>query len=352
MKEKSKRYRLLGKITVILLAVLVVLVFLSRTIANAMLPEVEVATASSGQVPLSTRFDARIEFPDRVVMSGKVDYQILEVLVSEGQQVEAGDAVFRIDLTEYEIARAQLELALLQLDHMDNGWLDADTEEELELQIEIQEKQLEQLDSWYPEDGILRAPAAGVISRISAQAGKSVPREIDLAVITPPEVKAFAIFTVSSDQAVLYEKVSSASVQYTPNVRNAATTTEKSSIERKIYQSESDTYLFYVPLESADKISEGQRADVYLSDSSPMYNTIVPLSAVHEDNGELYVFVIYEADGLFGKENHVNRVTVVKQDENDFNMAVEGQLGTSQKVVVNTSKPLSEGQRVRVMNDA
>ena len=83
-----------------------------------------------------------------------------------------------------------------------------------------------------------------------------------------------------------------------------------------------------------------------------MYNTIVPLSAVHEDNGELYVFAIYEADGLFGKEDRVSKVTVVKQDENDFNMAIEGQIGASQKVVVNTSKPLSDGQRVRVMNDA
>lgn len=352
MKEKSKRYRLLGKITGILLAVLVVLVFLSRTIANAMLPQVEISLATSGQVPLSTRFDARIAYPDRMVMSGAVDYQILEVLVGEGQQVEAGDPVFRIDLTDYEIQRAQMELALMQLDHMDNGWLDSDTEEELELQEEIQEKQLAQLDAWYPQDGILRAPGAGVISRISAQSGKTIPREIDMAVITPPDTTAYAVFEVTSEQAVLYEKVTVASVQYTPNERNAPTTTEKSEITRKIYQNETDTYLFYVPLESTAKVSEGQRADVYLADTSPMYNTIVPLSAVHEDNGELYVFAIYEADGLFGKEDRVSKVTVVKQDENDFNMAIEGQIGASQKVVVNTSKPLSDGQRVRVMNDA
>ena len=213
MKEKSKRYRLLGKITGILLAVLVVLVFLSRTIANAMLPQVEISLATSGQVPLSTRFDARIAYPDRMVMSGAVDYQILEVLVGEGQQVEAGDPVFRIDLTDYEIQRAQMELALMQLDHMDNGWLDSDIEEELELQEEIQEKQLAQLDAWYPQDGILRAPGAGVISRISAQSGKTIPREIDMAVITPPDTTAYAVFEVTSEQAVLYEKVTVAWVQ-------------------------------------------------------------------------------------------------------------------------------------------
>ncbi len=175
-----------------------------------------------------------------------------------------------------------------------------------------------------------------------------MPAGIDLAVITPADAKAYAVFEVTSAEAILYEKVSTASIQYTPNERNAASVSEKSEVEKKVYSEETDLYTYYAPLENADKISEGQMVNVYLSDTSPLYNTVVPLSAVHEDMGEIYVYYVYEADGLFGKENRVKKSTVTKQDENDFNMAVEGDVGAGQ-VVVSTTRPLSDGQRVRVM---
>ncbi len=76
---------------------LVVLVFLSKTISNALLPAVEVEKAASGQVPLSTRFDGHVEYPDRTALSGDTDYKVTEVFVTEGQQVEQGDPV-EVDL--------------------------------------------------------------------------------------------------------------------------------------------------------------------------------------------------------------------------------------------------------------
>lgn len=349
MSEKPKRRRLLRRVTIVTLVTLVLLVFLSRTIANALLPAVEVSEVTREQVPMSTRFDGRISFPDRVDLSGAVDYKITAVLVEQGQHVELGDPVLEIDLSDYEAQRDQLELGLMQLEHANEYWLPEAAQEEMDLQIKMQEDLIAGLEENYPADGLLRAPASGVVSAISAKEDRTVPREITLLSISPGEIQAYARFEVSPEHAALYANASMANLEYTPNERYAKVENVKSSIERIEYLEESNTYLFYAPFEESAGLTEGQNVSIYLSDSSPIYDLVVPLGAVRERDGQQYVYTVYESDGLFGKEIHIRENPVTQADKNNFKMAVNGQLSPMEKVVVNTTKPLQDGQRVRVM---
>ena len=98
------------------LAVLVVLTFVSRTVYHRNLPQVSVATVSAGRIPLVERQETT--FPPRA------DWPVMERL-APGDEVTAGEYIIWYDLRGFELTRREKELEIRRLEMAAESELDA-----------------------------------------------------------------------------------------------------------------------------------------------------------------------------------------------------------------------------------
>jgi hypothetical protein len=96
------------------------------------------------------------------------------------------------------------------------------------------------------------------------------------------------------------------------------------------------------------RIQNGQQVDVRCLKASAQLDALVPRSALFESANKKYVFLLEKRKGLFGEGYFVRESEVRVIDSNDFYFAVEGGLRVQDQVISNSSKPLSDGDRVKL----
>ncbi|MDD2214806.1 MAG: hypothetical protein PHR21_09755 [Oscillospiraceae bacterium] len=81
------------------------------------------------------------------------------------------------------------------------------------------------------------------------------------------------------------------------------------------------------------------------------YPVCVPLSALHNDNNGDFVLMLQESTTVMGTQNKAIRVPVNIKAKNSSLAAVEGSLSTWDSIIVASSKPVAEGDRVRIAEE-
>lgn len=92
----------------------------------------------------------------------------------------------------------------------------------------------------------------------------------------------------------------------------------------------------------------GVSAKLELSKRSEQYGACLPLGALRGDGDKDYVLVLQEKNTVMGIEQTVVRVEVTVLDRDSESMAVESSLMGTEQVVTSSSKPIGEGDRVRL----
>lgn len=92
----------------------------------------------------------------------------------------------------------------------------------------------------------------------------------------------------------------------------------------------------------------GVSAKLELSKRSEQYGACLPLGALRSDGDKDYVLVLQEKNTVMGIEQTVVRVEVTVLDRDSESMAVESSLMGTEQVVTSSSKPIGEGDRVRL----
>lgn len=100
---------------IILLAVLLVLTFFSKTIMNASLPEVATQQVSSGAINARIRGSGTVEASEVYNVTIKQTRKVSSVLVKTGQEINVGDTLFVLEAEDSdELKQAELDLETLQ----------------------------------------------------------------------------------------------------------------------------------------------------------------------------------------------------------------------------------------------
>lgn len=100
---------------IILLAVLLVLTFFSKTIMNASLPEVATQQVSSGAINARIRGQGTVEASEVYNVTIKQTRKVSSVLVKTGQEINVGDTLFVLEAEDSdELKQAELDLETLQ----------------------------------------------------------------------------------------------------------------------------------------------------------------------------------------------------------------------------------------------
>ena len=100
------------------IAALLALTLIARGTSGATLARVDVASPSRGEIVDAVSGSATVSARDSLEVTAPEGLTIVEMLVGQGQSVEAGDAVALLDLTEIQqkLAREAANLGKLQLD--------------------------------------------------------------------------------------------------------------------------------------------------------------------------------------------------------------------------------------------
>ena len=115
MENGVKRREWVKTAAIILLAVLLVLTFFSKTIMNASLPEVATQQVSSGAINARIRGSGTVEASEVYNVVIKQTRKVSSVLVKTGQEINVGDTLFVLEAEDSdELKQAELDLETLQ----------------------------------------------------------------------------------------------------------------------------------------------------------------------------------------------------------------------------------------------
>ena len=93
----------------------------------------------------------------------------------------------------------------------------------------------------------------------------------------------------------------------------------------------------------------GETARFKVVTQSERFDLCVPIQALHEGSDKrYYIFVTREQEEILGTELVADQVEVDIIDKNDSTAAVEGALSSKENVIVDSSKYINDGDRVRV----
>ncbi len=99
----------------------------------------------------------------------------------------------------------------------------------------------------------------------------------------------------------------------------------------------------------ADDYWIGEMAKFKVTTQSERFDLCVPIQALHEDgNHNYYVLVTREQEDILGTELIAYRIDVVIIDKNNSTAAVEGTLSRNENVIIDNSKFINNGDRVRI----
>ncbi len=207
-------------------------------------------------------------------------------------------------------------------------------------QLERQKKKLLELEE---AGGKLAAPQAGMITEVYIQTGQ---RTTDTAAVTLTDTSAGLYYTAEIEKDELdYAAVGDAVVL------------KKEGKERGSFQidaiemMENGNALVTVRMdaEAAEEFRLGEALSMEIRQEVLLHSSAVPVTALHEENGQYYVYVTEQVETVLGEEYRARRIEVELLDKNDSYAAIEeGTLAKDAQVIVDSSRYIDAGSKVRL----
>ncbi|MCR4617343.1 MAG: HlyD family efflux transporter periplasmic adaptor subunit [Lachnospiraceae bacterium] len=213
-----------------------------------------------------------------------------------------------------------------------------------EAQEAIAEAQKE-VDKYSEESGAseVYAPINGTILNINVQSGKKTTTD-DAAVVIQPEGQGYLMkFSLDNDKA------KTVSIGDTAEVTNSWWYEDVTGSVATIRPDPSDpSRKKEITLNLNGSLTTGQSLTMTISSRTANYDSIVPSSAVREDNKGKFVLVVESKSSPLGNRYYAVRYDVDVLASDDTKTAVSGALSGYEYVVTTSSKPIEPGAEVRL----
>ena len=263
------------------------------------------------------------------------------------QKSDDTSAARRVEDAKASLAKAQKEYeksAQQTSDTNTKNQIDAELQQLDMDKLDVTIGQLEELDE---ADGILKAPAAGVVAKTMQLGMKTDGNAV--VQIYDGEKGFEAEMTISATDA---EKIS------------AGDTCDVAAASSSMYfrQTESGTVSWIAEPDEEEKVkvgiqlpegewTQGQMVDAQVAVSRANYGSCIPLAALHSDNSGYFVYTVTEKKTVLGIENVVKRVNVELVSKDETNAAIEGAMARDEQIITASNKTIEADSRVRVNQD-
>ncbi len=213
---------------------------------------------------------------------------------------------------------------------------------------EDQKKQLEELAAKIetykntPENTQVTAPIAGKITAINFTAGESVTSGNTVASIEIADKGYIVEISMAADQARKIQVGTPCSV---------VNSWWYSNIEASVTGMRSDPSSQgknrIITITVSGDVSEGQTLNLSIGDKSQSYDSVLPNSAIREDNDGKFVLVVESKKTPLNMRYTAKRVDIEVLASDDTQSAVSGLYG-SEFVITNSTVPIADKQQVRL----
>lgn len=213
---------------------------------------------------------------------------------------------------------------------------------------EDQKKQLEELAAKIetyknaPENTQVTAPIAGKITAINFTAGESVTSGNTVASIEIADKGYIVEISMAADQARKIQVGTPCSV---------VNSWWYSNIEASVTGMRSDPSSQgknrIITITVSGDVSEGQTLNFSIGDKSQSYDSVLPNSAIREDNDGKFVLVVESKKTPLNMRYTAKRVDIEVLASDDTQSAVSGLYG-SEFVITNSTVPIADKQQVRL----
>jgi len=328
--------KILYKFTLGVLIVLIVCTFMSKSIAKAIQPEVEVINPVKMDLTVSGEYVGEVIYDVAYETSFDFPVKVTKVLVKEGAAVSEGDVLMEVDAAEYFLEMKRKELNILKVKNMLAQTSDNNLIAELKLQLEIEEEELSRYKEKYPTDGKIYAKMGGIVYNLNAVAS--------LVGIYDNNSNAKVVFYLPESEAAKYNVKDEVTLYYEDNKI-------ETTVREKEYDAVTNTYRYSVSIKS-EYLKHKQAVPLTVTHRTEVYNAVIPYRAVISLGANKYaVYVVRERQGLFGTEYYSKFVEVNVVASNNLYAAIGGWVITTyDDVVLSSSTYLTPGETVKVIN--
>lgn len=343
----------------------------------------------SGSLVRKVTGTGRVQSSEKSFQSLPEGQKVAKVLLEAGDFVKKGDAVVQLDM-EYlnqsireqkrEVRQAELELKQQKLtakyeakkiedsvsmNQEDSEMLNQESinkvkqsvqeekryqkqlsalqQEGLELTLENQKDQLEKLEVWKACDGLVVSQNTGVLETVGVVEG-TITSGIEQIVL-------------QSGQQEVCGEIEEASLglikeggEVTVFIQGEAE--EQKILVEKVGMSQEGKMMWYgkIPNQKEEKnYSVNTMVSYnYQEKTAGSYETLVPLSALREEQNAAYVLVAEVRAGILGDQYTAIKIPVTVLDQDEDYAAVEGAIGVDTLIVSESNKYVEAGDRIRL----
>jgi multidrug efflux pump subunit AcrA (membrane-fusion protein) len=196
-------------------------------------------------------------------------------------------------------------------------------------------------------NGVITAPVTGVIMNLTYVTGEKTNAGAVVAEIEISEKGYTMSFTVTIEQSRRLSVGQVAEVQY--YYGSNAPYAEISAIKTD-YNNPRGSRIVELEVRG-DNIYPGQTMYVALGETGREYESVVPNSAIHEDNKGKFVYIIEAKNTPIGNRYIARRADIQVIASDDSSSAISGVNAYANYIITTSSKPVTDGMQVRLIEN-
>ncbi|WP_246294372.1 efflux RND transporter periplasmic adaptor subunit [Paenibacillus planticolens] len=368
--------RWLHLVTVLIITLLGISTLLSNTLYGLTLPKVAVQIVGAGQLVQTFKGSAFLKAIEVREVSGQPGWNVTKVLVQEGDIVKKGQVLVQYNNDEalnlLQTEKNTLNKLLLSMEKLEYDYVQAEHNEDkgnilaakaavdsLKLDISQQQKRIQDLNAKWIANQSLFAPCDGKVAGINAKEGMPANAgapdvrilntqqgyKIDLLIPTSMAESLLLGETIETQLSGPNNRAVSGKITSLvgAGMGNGSTSGTSGGQDDK----QSDMTQMTLSFQDASLVGN-ERVEVAITKKGPSGGMLVSKTAVRSDPTGSFVYAIEERKGPLGNAFHAVRRKVTVLESNEQAAAVEG-LFAQESVIVESSEPLLDGSRVRIV---
>ena len=354
MKLDEKKRSIWPRVLGYFLAAMLLMTLLSRAADAIMLPSVRCERPLPGALSHTVMLSGVIEAQEQWPIMAEYDLPVSRVYVRVGQAVNAGDVLlsYDSDALQRALEEKQAELTRLNLqreldarnqqtnDDQETGDIEkiAIEQQLYRLEGDAAQRQVDRLSQLLYGGAVLVAPTNGTISEVLVQPGDLTSGAAFR--LYPDSSERIVRASVTEEQAKYLQPGMEVRMHLSGNARDN-NTAKLSELVPSVSGYEA---VFNMP---SGVGTIGQTVDLTAKQTTDTYNIRVPIGAIVEKSGLKGIYRIRTGESVLGEIEYAEFVNVTVIETDAQYAAIEALLLDKDQVIVSSSKPFSEGDRVR-----
>lgn len=225
--------------------------------------------------------------------------------------------------------------------------------EEKEREKDIAQAEYDAFVKNIDDSGKLICQTAGRVAAISAQKGKMIEKGAEMIQLAEEDEKKCIVFEMTLDEKNDFTVGTEFQVTYKKRTQEQnhvqETETFTGIVEKIIYEENENRYVGYGSYSNHTYALEyGEKVKVELKTNGIKYYTIVPISAVTDNDSGKCIYIAREDEK---GDYYVKKRKITVLDSNHYQAAIDVNLEYGDKIITSASKSLKDGIQVRLQTE-